>query len=112
MHFTLCLSRDPFTVDSMRNKNIGSIYFRTCFLWSGKNICQYDIKYLSIGRLINKDSKQTPNIHRKEILCIDSSISYDKGRLRMKEFPEHIQSRCALFRIAFNLNSDYRTFFT
>ena len=42
MHFTLCLARDPFTIDSMRNKNIGSIYFRTCFLWSGKNICQYD----------------------------------------------------------------------
>ena len=41
--FTHCKYKVYFTINSTRNKNIGSIYFRTCFLWSGKNSCQYGI---------------------------------------------------------------------
>ena len=36
--------------------------------------------------------KQLPQIHGKEILCTDSSVTYDKSRLRIEKFAELIQS--------------------
>ena len=41
--FTHCKYKVYFTINSTHNKNIGRIYFRACFLWPGKNSCQYGI---------------------------------------------------------------------